>query len=131
MYLDTEIEGEIIGYDANKKIIIIQTTLAFNQLMRKGIHLVNTDYIKDISIVKELGTRKEENDHFTKEEPPDEDEMLAKHGYVTNTPTQEKLDKYKHSHSTNVMTSQRKTPDIARMLTYINETHQEEDVANA
>ena len=64
---------------------------------------------------------KEENDHFTKEKPPDEDKVLAKHGYVTNTPTQEKLDKYKHSHSTNVMTSQRKTLDIAKMLTDIDE----------
>ena len=97
-----------------------------------------TDYIKDINIVKELGTREEKNDHFTKEEPPDEDKVLAKYGYVTNTPPQEELpadyeelNKYKHSHSTNVITSKRKTLDVAKMLTDIDETHQEGNVANA
>jgi hypothetical protein len=137
-YLDTVIEGEIIGFDAKTKMIIIKPTLALNQQMRKGTHLVNIDYIKNISIVKGLNTRKEEEDHFTKEEPPDEDEVLAKYGYVTNTTPKEELpadneefNKYKHSHNTNVMTSQRKTLDIARMLTCIDETHQKEDVANA
>ena len=138
MYLDTVIEGELIGFDAKTKMIIIKPTLALNQHMRKGTHLVNIDYIKNISIVKGLNTRKEEGNHFTKEEPPDEDKVLAKYGYVTNTPPQEELpaddeelNEYKHSYTTNVMTNQKKTLDIARMLTYIDETHQEEDVANA
>jgi hypothetical protein len=137
MYLDIVIEGEFIGFDAKTKMIIIKPTLALNQHMRKGTHLVNIDYIKNISIVKGLKTRKEEEDHFTEEEPPDEDKVLAKYGYVTNTPLQEELpandeelNEYKHSHNTNVMTNQRKTLDIARMLTYIDETYQE-DVTNA
>jgi hypothetical protein len=80
--------------------------------------------------MKELETREEENDHFRKEEPPDEDKELAKYGYVINTPAQEKLNKYKQPQSTNVMTSQRKTLDIAKMLTN-RRAHQKEDVANA
>jgi hypothetical protein len=135
MYLDTVIEGELIGFDAKTKMIIIKPTLALNQHMRKGTHLVNIDYIKNISIVEGLRTRRDKEEE--KEEPPDEDKVLAKYGYVTNTPPQEELpaddeelNEYKHSYTTNVMTNQKKTLDIARILTYIDETHQE-DVANA
>ena len=56
--------------------------------------------------------------------------MLAEYGYMTNTPTQEELKKYKHSHSTNVISRERKTLDIAKMHTD-RRAHQMEDVANA
>ena len=51
--------------------------------------------------------------------------------YVTNKPPQEELltdnevlNKYEHSHSMSVITSQRGTLDVARMLTCIDKTHQ-------
>ena len=65
-------------------------------------------------------------DHLTEEELPDEDEVLAKYGYVTIKPPQEELptDKYENSNSTNVMTRKRETLNVTRMLTCIDETTQ-------
>jgi hypothetical protein len=169
-YFDTVIEGEIIGFDANTKMIIIKPTLALNQQLRKGTHMVNIDYIKNISIMKEeLPTDKvlANSEYEGKHDMQDNINMWD----VTNTPPQEELPadnevltKYEHTHSTNVMTSQRETLDVAKTLAYmdenynipsqmrdedeptddlekkehnvqenpynIDETHQEEDVAN-
>jgi hypothetical protein len=119
MYLDTEIEGEIIGYDINTKMIIIKPTLAFNRQMRKDTHLVNIDYFKDISIVKEIGTREEENDHFTKEELPDEDKVLAKRIRVQSLPRHERDDKPEED------------PGHCQDAHRHRRAHQEEDFANA
>jgi hypothetical protein len=51
--LNTEIEGKILAFDANTKMIVIKPTLALDQPLRKGPHMVNLDYIKNISIVRE------------------------------------------------------------------------------
>jgi hypothetical protein len=91
--------------------------------------------------VKGLHTRKKEEDPSTKEELPADDKVLAKYEYEGKPDVQDNIDmpivppqeelqadngvltKYEYSHSRNVMTSQRETLDVAKMLAYMDENY--------
>jgi hypothetical protein len=104
-YFNTEIEGEILAFDANTKMVIIKSTLALDQLLREGTHMVNLDYIMNISIVKGPHTREKGEDLSMKEELPADNKVVAEYEYkegpdvldsinvqdVPNVPLQEEL----------------------------------------
>jgi hypothetical protein len=139
-FFDTVIEGEIIAFDANTKMIIIKPTLALDQQLRKGTHMVNIDYIKNISIMKGPQTREKGEDLSMKEELPTDNKVVAESEYeeepdkktsikvpdtqdMPDEPLQEKLladngvlTEYKYPHSGNMMTNQKETADITKKL---------------
>ena len=76
---NTEIEGEILAFDTNTKMVIIKPTLALDQPLRKGTHMVNLDYIGKISIMKGPHTREKGEDPSMKEELPADNKVAAKY----------------------------------------------------
>jgi hypothetical protein len=164
-YFNTEIEGEILAFDASTKMVINKPTLALDQPLRKGTHMVNLDYIKNISIMKGPHTREKGEDLSMKEELPADKKVVTEYEYeegpdvlnsinvqdVPDVPLQEELPtdnkvvtKYKYegepdkqnsindygvltehqySHSGDVMTNQKETADVAKMLAYMDENY--------
>ena len=111
--LDTEIEGEILAFDTHIRMVIIKPTPALGQPLKKGMHMVNLDFVKDIRILRlctnkppeptifdvkrlHINTREgaeKEQDLFTNEEPQANNMMSAMYecthrGDVKNKPCQ-------------------------------------------
>jgi hypothetical protein len=107
--LNTEIEGEILAFNTHTKMVIIKPTLALDQPLRKGIHMVNKDYVKTISIVRVCTNKPPETTIFDVKGPHtsvkegvekeevlfDKEEVPADNGVPT---------KYEYTHSGNVKT---------------------------
>jgi hypothetical protein len=48
----TEIEGEVLAFNAHTRMVIIKPTPTLGQPLRNGMHMVNLDFVKDIRIMR-------------------------------------------------------------------------------
>jgi hypothetical protein len=48
----TEIEGEVLAFNAHTRMVIIKPTPTLGQPLRNGMHMVNLDFVKDIRILR-------------------------------------------------------------------------------
>jgi hypothetical protein len=48
----TEIEGEVLAFNTNTRMVIIKPTPILGQPLRNGMHMVNLDFVKDIRIMR-------------------------------------------------------------------------------
>ena len=48
----TEIEGEVLAFNAHTRMVIIKPTPTSGQPLRNGMHMVNLDFVQDIRIMR-------------------------------------------------------------------------------
>jgi hypothetical protein len=60
----TEIEGEVLAFNAHTRMVIIEPTPTSGKPLRNGMHMVNLDFVKDIRVMRVCTNKPPEANSF-------------------------------------------------------------------